>query len=104
MAAEIADREPVPAWYSVARQRNARRRLARTDAVLIDEWWQGRHSHRGRTAAETAELTADPAPAGLPDKAADERLACPKCGEDAGRDYSGRCLQCGRRPHWQKGI
>ena len=103
MAAEIADRAPIPAWYSVARQRNARRRLARTDAELIDEWWQERHSHRGRTAAETAELTADPAPAGLTDKAADERLACAKCGEDNGRDRFGRCLQCGRRPSWQKG-
>ncbi len=102
MAAKNADRTPIPAWYSVIRQRNARRRLARTVVELIDEWWQERRSRLGRMAAETAELTADPAPAGLTDKAADERLACSKCGEDNGRDYTGRCLQCGRRPSWQK--
>jgi len=103
MAAKNTDREPIPAWYSVARQRNARRRLARTEAELIDAWWQERRSRHGRLVAETAELTSGPALAGLTDKAAGERLACSKCGEDAGRDYTGRCLQCGRRPSWQKG-
>jgi len=34
--------------------------------------------------------------------AADERLACAKCGEDNGRDWSGRCLQCGRLAPWQQ--
>jgi len=43
-------------------------------------------------------------PAAIADREpADDRLACPKCGEDAGRDWTGRCLQCGRRPSWQKG-
>jgi len=71
MAATNADRAPIPAWYSVIRQRNARRRRAQSDAEYIDEWWQERRSRHGRAAAEIA-VRPDPqaVPAALTDKGA----------------------------------
>ena len=68
MASMDTARQPIPAWYSVARQRNTRRRQGRSDAEQIRAWWDESQARRGWAVAEaaTVEIAVRPDPQTVP--------------------------------------